>query len=144
SSKLNLNAKSNKLLGKSAQSKSWFGPVLIGAALGPVFISCSPTYAIVLATVLPENFARGFVFLLSYVLGLAVVMLALSLLGQRLVSKLQWATDPHGWFKRIIAILFIVVGLAVMTGYDKKIETWLIDQGVYDGIAEFEQNLLGD
>ena len=31
--------------------------VLLGMALGPVFASCSPTYALVLATVLPANFA---------------------------------------------------------------------------------------
>ena len=31
-------------------------------------------------------------------------------------------------FQKIIAILFIAVGLAVITGYDKKIQTFLVDK----------------
>ncbi|MDD5068587.1 MAG: cytochrome c biogenesis protein CcdA, partial [Candidatus Pacebacteria bacterium] len=50
-----INQKSNKILGVGYQKKSFWGDIIIGASLGPVFSSCSPTYFIVLATVLPAS-----------------------------------------------------------------------------------------
>jgi cytochrome c biogenesis protein CcdA len=60
-----LSTKSNILLGKGNQKKSFWGDVVVGAALGPVFSTCSPTYFIVLATVLPVRPALGLLYLLS-------------------------------------------------------------------------------
>src|SRR5262245_32101012 len=39
-----LNRSSNKLLASGYQQDSFWGDVIMGAALGPVFSSCSPTY----------------------------------------------------------------------------------------------------
>lgn len=142
--KLGFNASSNKLLGKSVQMKGQGKNIAIGAALGPVFTSCSPTYAIILAVVLPESFARGFIYLLAYAAGLALILLLLAYGGQKFASKLAWASNPHGTFKKILGAIFIIVGLMVLTGFDKEIETYLLDQGVYDGISEFEQRLFGE
>lgn len=47
-----LSISSNKLLGAGYQKKSFWGDVIIGASLGPVFSTCSPTYFVILATVL--------------------------------------------------------------------------------------------
>ena len=55
--KTGVEKRSNQWLGKASQKKSVFGDVLMGAALGPVFSSCSPTYFVILATVLPQSFA---------------------------------------------------------------------------------------
>src|SRR3989344_7070294 len=54
-----LNRSSNKLLATGYQQNSFWGDVLMGAALGPVFSSCSPTYFVILATLLPASFAIG-------------------------------------------------------------------------------------
>lgn len=142
SAKLGLSTKSNKLLGKSVQMEGQGKNVAIGAALGPVFVSCSPTYAVILAVVLPVSYARGFIYLVAYALGLAIILLALSYAGQKFASKLAWATDPNGWFKKLLGVLFVVVGIAIITGFDKTIETYLLDQGFYDGVSDFEQNLI--
>ncbi len=138
---MNLNANTNKLLGKSAKMEGQGKNVAIGAALGPVFTSCSPTFAVILAVVLPVSFARGFVYLIAYSLGLATIMLILAYAGQRFASKIAWAANPNGVFKKILGLLFIVVGVMVITGFDKTIQTFLLDQGIYDGISEFEQGL---
>lgn len=138
------NASSNKILGKSVQIKGQGKNFAIGAALGPVFTSCSPTYAVILAVVLPESFARGFIYLVAYALGLGVILLLLAYGGQKFASKLAWASDPHGVFKRVLGVMFIIVGLLVLTGFDKQIETYLINQGLYDSISNLEIRLLGD
>lgn len=132
----------NKLVGAGYQKKSIWGDVLVGAALGPVFSSCSPTYFVILATVLPASFFLGTLYLLAYIGGLVLVLTLVALLGQRLTHKLQFAADSRSWVKRGIGLLFLIVGLFIMTGYDKKVETWVLDRGYIDGVLQIEQDLL--
>lgn len=141
SAKAGLNSKTNALMGKSFAQKGVARDILIGASLGPVFSSCSPTYALIVALVLPQSFAQGFVYLLAYALGLAFVLLMLALLGSRLVRALGWLSNPHGLFKKVIGVLFIVVGLTVLFGYDKAIQTYVLEQGWYDPIIQLEQKI---
>lgn len=124
-SKVGIQSRSQKLLGKGTQKKSNLGAIITGAALGPVFSSCSPVYAYILASILPVNFAQAFAYIFSYVLGLTVVLLLIGILGQRFVKRIRFASNPKGWFQRVIAILFIIVGLLVFTGYDKRVQTWV-------------------
>ncbi len=131
----------NILIGKGDQKKSVGGDILIGASLGPVFSTCSPTYFIVLATVLPVAPIKGIVYLLAYVVGLSISLLVVTFLGQKIMSKLDIAADPRGVFKQVLGILFIVVGIAVLTGYDKKIQTSILDSGYFD-VTQIEQRLL--
>jgi cytochrome c biogenesis protein CcdA len=140
--KLGLQAKSQKLLGDANQKKSGtISAVLTGLALGPVFSSCSPMYAWVVATVLPERFAVGFVYLLAYCLGLAIALFGIALLGNRLLKKITWASNPYGWFQRTIAILFIIVGLLVITGTDKDIQAYLVERDFLN-IKTLEETLV--
>ncbi|MEZ4104174.1 MAG: redoxin domain-containing protein [Candidatus Paceibacterota bacterium] len=136
-----INNSSQKLLAKGSNKQSVWGDILMGAALGPVFSTCSPTYFVILATVLPSSFGLGLVYLLAYTLGLSLVLILIALLGQKLVSKLYGAADSRGWVKRGMGILIALVGLAIVTGVDKKIETAILDAGFLD-ITKFEQNLL--
>lgn len=124
--KLGIEHRAQTTLGKSFQNKRQFiGPVITGIALGPVFSSCSPVYAYILATILPVNFAQAMAYIVSYIIGLTIVLLLIGYYGQRFIGKISFASDPKGWFQRAIAILFIIVGLLVATGYDKKFQTYV-------------------
>ena len=136
-----VSASSNKLVGTGYQRQSFAGDVLIGAALGPVFSTCSPTYFVILASVLPASFALGTLYLLAYVLGLSLVLLLIALLGQRLSDRLALAADPRGYWKRGIGVLFVVLGILIATGYEKKLETAILESGYFD-ITKIEQFLL--
>jgi cytochrome c-type biogenesis protein len=118
-----------------------FGAVLTGAALGPVFASCSPTYLFIVAAVLPAEFISGLVYLLAYVLGLCLALLGISLAGRRLIRKLGWTLNPNGWFRRGIGALMVVVGIMVLLGGDKALQTFIIDQGLYAPLESFENSL---
>lgn len=133
---------SNKLLGSGFQKKSVGGDILMGAALGPVFSSCSPTYFVILATVLPASFSKGLVALFFYALGLGLALLAIALVGEKIVQRLGGVSDPRGWFKRSIGALFLIVGILVLTGVDKQIESALLAKGAYGNIGGFEIGLL--
>lgn len=118
-----------------------FGAVLTGAALGPVFTSCSPTYLFIVAAVLPTDILTGLLYILAYVLGLSLVLLLAAVLGSKLVRKLGWSLNPEGWFRRSVGILMILVGVAVLLGADKAFQTFVIDQGWYAPVESIENSL---
>jgi cytochrome c-type biogenesis protein len=89
-----------KLLPSPGRSPGLRTAVLAGAALGPIFSSCSPLYAYVVATVLPASAMDGVVLLLAYVAGLCGTLLVVALVGRSAVTRLRWAAAPHGLMRR--------------------------------------------
>ena len=136
-----LSTKANILLGKGDQKHSFWGDVIVGGALGPVFSTCSPTYFVVIATVLPATPLLGMFYLLSYTIGLCVALLFVVFVGQRIMDKLGVLADPSGWFKKILGIVFILIGLVIIGGLDKKLQTSVLDLGFFD-VTRIEQQLL--
>ena len=136
-----LSIKSNKVLTKGYQKNSVWGDVIIGASLGPIFSACSPTYFVILATVLPVSFFLGIVYLFTYVLGLSLALIVVALLGERIMAKIGKVSDPRGWFKKIFGVIFILVAIAIISGYDKKLQINLLDAGFLD-VTKIEQKLL--
>ena len=131
--RMNWQASSQRFLGRSEQSKGKYtGPVLIGLALGPVFASCSPTYAFILASVLPSSFRAGLFYLSSYTLGLVIALLLISVVGRKSLNNFAWAVDTHGVFRRSLGVLFIIIGVAVFGGYEIKAETWVANHLPFD------------
>lgn len=127
SSRLRLQERSTARLASARQRQGTGGAVLTGAALGPVFSSCSPMYGYVIVTVLPASLGQGMALLLAYVVGLCATLLAIALLGQRLIGNARWAADPHSWFRRGLGLVFIVVGVVIALGFDKEIQAWVIE-----------------
>lgn len=134
---LHLSSASGRTLQKASTISGTTGNVLLGAALGPVFSSCSPTYALILATVLPVSLSEGMVYLVLYAIGLAVTLFILASYGQTLTKRISWAADPNGKFRRLLGLLIFLVGLSVITGIDKTVETWLLDVIPNATILEF-------
>ncbi|MEZ4210311.1 MAG: cytochrome c biogenesis protein CcdA [Patescibacteria group bacterium] len=131
----------NNLLTKGFRQEGWAGPVLMGVALGPVFSSCSPTYAVILATVLPQSWGLGLVYLLAYIFGFSLLLVLIAWLGQSLVSKLTVLSDPTKWPRKVIGIVLIVLGLSIGLGLEKDLEASLIGNGSF-GLLNFENQLL--
>lgn len=122
-----LSSRSARGLSAANRRGGTVGAVLTGAALGPVFTSCSPLFGYVVVTVLPAEPARGLLLLTAYVVGLTSVLLAVALAGQRLVNRLGWAADPRSAFRRGLGLLFVVVGVLVATGAVQDVETWVLE-----------------
>lgn len=140
-SKVGLESRGNKALASASQKSGVGGALLTGAALGPVFSSCSPTYAFIVAAALPASFFTGLIYLIAYALGLALTLLGIAVLGQKLVGRLGWLVNEKGVARKVIAALFIAVGLMVILGLDKKLQTYVLDQGLYAPIESLEDKL---
>jgi len=134
-----LSAKSGQVFQSSTGKKGFWGEFTLGAALGPVFNSCSPTYALIVAAILPVSFSRGLIYLTLYAIGLAVALLLIAFLGRGLTVRLNWAANPGGWFHKFIGLLLIVAGIAVVTGADKSFQTYVLDRGWYEPIMRLEE-----
>ena len=122
------------------RKSSFWTDVIVGAALGPVFTTCSPTFFVILATVLPASLGMGILDLLAYIIGLALMLLLVAFIGQRIIDRLGWATDPRGWFRKVLGILFIGVAITIVFGWDKRAESAILNSGYFD-VTAIEQSI---
>src|SRR5690606_8981951 len=70
--------KSETFLHTNSKKEGLKGAILLGASLGPVFTTCSPTYAVILAILLPASFTLGLLNLVVYALGLMGILLLIA------------------------------------------------------------------
>ena len=133
--------KSNQLMGLSSTKTGPTKDIVLGASLGPVFNSCSPTYALIVAAILPQSFLTGLSYLTAYAIGLATVLLLIAFAGQSLVDKMHWLSNPSGVFRRVIGVLFVIVGISVIFGFDKQFQAYILEEGWYDPVRNFELKL---
>ncbi len=133
-------SKTQGALEKASEAKSPFWrAVLTGAALGPVFSSCSPTYSLLLATVFPVSFLLGLTYAIFYAVGLSLALFLVARGGMKFAKSLRSYSDENGAFRKTLGVILAVVGVAILTGADKKAEIWAA--GVYD-FSRIEQNVL--
>jgi len=132
---------SNKLVGTGYKKKNYKGDMLIGFALGPVFTTCSPTYLFIIATTLPASFIVGFIYLLGFTFGLALALILIAYFGQTIINKVTEHMKTTGRIKKMFGVLIIIVGILILTGYDKKIETFILDSG-YGATIKLEDSLI--
>lgn len=127
--------KSDHLLISTAKKNGVGGAVLLGASLGPVFTTCSPTYSLILAVILPASFYVGLLNLFAYALGLSSLLLLISYGGQTITKKIRFLANPQGLMKRSLAVILITIGIIIMTGFDKTIEAHIVNAGYLGPIA---------
>ena len=126
-------------LGIGRQSRA--GDLVLGASLGPAFSACSPTYALIVAVILPVTPAEGAAYLLAYLVGLAAMMAVIVIGGRRAVTALGWGVNPHGWFRRVLGVFFILFGVAIATGLDKEVLSFVVENGWFDWQLQFEDTI---
>lgn len=136
-----INLASNKALGAGYQKDNHYGDMVIGASLGPIFTTCSPTYLFILATVLPASPISGFIYLIGFTLGLATSLFVIAYLGQKFVNKIFANEEKTAKLKKIFGVLFLLVGIAIITGYDKRLSSLILDTG-FGGTINFEEKLI--
>jgi len=125
-----------------AKQKGTIGwDILLGASLGPIFATCSPTYALLLGIVFPQSFLLGTVYVILYTIWFVSVLTLVTYGWRAIIKKLHWATDGQGRFKRILGIILIVVWIAIMAWWMKDFETRMLDQWFWD-VTQIENTLL--
>ena len=107
------------------------GQFLVGLVLGVVWSPCvGPTLggAIALASQ-GENLAGAAAVMLLFGLGAALPLVILGSLSREVVKRIRGrllAVGQHG--KVVLGLLFMGLGVLVMTGVDKTVEVWLLER----------------
>jgi len=87
------------------------------------------------------SFVQGSIYLLVYIAGLVLMLGLIAAFGYALTQRLRFLSNPNGTFRKILGIIFILLGLAIFTGIDKKIEAGILDVGFFD-VTKLEQTLI--
>lgn len=130
-----------RLMAKAQQSNGAAKDILLGASLGPLFNVCSPTYALIVAVFLPANPLQGFALLVVYTVGLLATLYTIAVGGSKLVKKIGWSLDTSGTFRRTLGIILVVIGVAIIFGLDKQLQTLLVASGAFDWQVSLESLL---
>jgi cytochrome c biogenesis protein CcdA len=134
--------KSEKAVHANQNNKSLKSAVILGMSLGPVFNSCSPTYLLLTATIFPQSFSIAMINIIAYIIGFMIPLLLIGYGGQKIVNKLKWAANPNGLFKKILGVILLLTGVAIITSFDKEIEKFILNELEFTTLVNFEQELL--
>lgn len=116
--------------------------VLLGASLGPLFTSCSPTYALIISAILPTNFLIGILSIFAYILGFWLVIFIVIFFGKEAIQKLNRYANPNGIFKKAIGIILILTGILIISGGFKYLESKLVELNISSSLIKIEHNAI--
>lgn len=110
-------------------SSERFGQFGVGMLLGLVWLPCvGPTLgaAIALASV-GQDFAQAFVVMLAFGLGTSMALLVAGLASARVLSAWRPGILNNAVrVKTALGLVLLVLGLIVLTGWDKQLEAWVL------------------
>lgn len=123
--------------------KTWIrSEILLGASLGPLFASCSPTYALIISTILPASLFMGTLSILVYLLGFWLVIFLIIYFGKEFLQKLTRYANPDGIFKKIIGGILLLTSILIISGGFKWLEAQLVNSSLGTGLTRIEKNAI--
>jgi cytochrome c biogenesis protein CcdA len=112
------------------QPQGLHGQVLLGLLLGLVWSPCvGPTLgATITLASQGEDLGRATLVMLLFGLGAGVPLVVLGLLSQSVMKRIRGRLLAAGHAgKRVLGALLLIVGVAILTGADKRFEAWTLD-----------------
>jgi len=106
----------------ASEKKGFWWDVLLWASLGPIFSTCSPTYALLLSTVLPINLSLWIICMIVYSIGFGWFLFVLVNGGKSLIKKFYWVSDNNSVLKKVLGVILLIIWGLIMTGYMLKLE----------------------
>lgn len=117
-----------KSAGLSKPKSGFWGGLVLGSGLGLVWTPCvGPIMASVTTLALSNSLDAGAVLItFAFALGTALPMIAIMLGGRGLLNRLPLLTQNSGRIQRGFGILMLAAGIALVTGLDRQLQTWVI------------------
>lgn len=113
--------------GSAVKSDAMSG-LLVGVSLGLIWTPCAGP---ILGTILTlasktKDFIATMLLMFAYALGAGIPMLGIAYGGQALRTRIQGVGKYHRLINKIFGSLVILTALAILTGDDLKVQTWLV------------------
>lgn len=111
------------------RSSGFGGGLAVGAGLGFAWSPCvGPIMASVITLALNQQVDAGAVLVtLAFSLGTALPMAAIMLGGRKLVTRLHWFQVNSTRIQRILGVLIVLTGVAILLGWDRLIQIQLLN-----------------
>lgn len=125
-------------------SPDFIAGFLIGISLGLVWTPCvGPILASVISLALSGSVSGSAVLItLSYSLGTAIPLLAITYGGRQLLQKIPWLVTHTTQIRKLFGVLMIVTAFAIQFNLDRKFQTYILTKfpnyGL--GLTKFEDN----
>jgi cytochrome c biogenesis protein CcdA/thiol-disulfide isomerase/thioredoxin len=105
------------------------GGFITGAALGLIWTPCAGPILAAVATVAATQTVglQAVVLITAYVVGVSIPLYLLTLLGGRVLSKTRAFSQYTGIIQRVFGAIMILSALLIFTGYDKKLQTKVLE-----------------
>lgn len=127
------------------QGDGFWGGMATGATLGLVWAPCAGPILAAVITLAATSQAGilSFLIILSYALGTGMVMLIIILASRKALEKIKGLYQYLEKIHKAFGILIIVAGLGIATGYDRKVQSYLVEitpEGWTSFLQSFEEN----
>lgn len=117
-------------IGITKQNKTGFGNgFILGTSLGVVWSPCAgPILASVATLAATQKVTLQVVFVaVSYVIGIGVPLLILTLFGQLIFTKTKTLAKHTGKIQQTFGLILIIVALGIITNTDRRIQAKVLD-----------------
>lgn len=83
----------------------------------------------------------GLIGLSAYFFGLGIILLLIVHFGRSIIGRFAFFVNPRGIFRRVLGVIILIVGLLVVTGYIKKVETYIIERNIFINTLALDNTL---
>lgn len=121
---------SSKLGPKPGNQSSGFGGGFVtGLSLGIVWTPCAGPILATIATLSATKTVNAeiVIVMIAYMTGVALPLFLFALLGQRIFKKTRVISQHTGQIQKIFGVIMMVTALLIATGYDRKLQSTLLD-----------------
>lgn len=139
SNKVWLSSVSHKIMIQSDKQSSYFKEILLWAALWPLFSSCSPSYIFILAIVIPQSFVYGIFLLISYILGIILILWSIAIFWKKILTSYKGFLHYEVLIKKILWVILIFTAIFFISGVSQSIQSTL---SIYFPSTSLENSLL--
>ncbi len=119
----------------------FWGGFLTGFSLGLVWSPCAGPILATIATLAATQAVNVQVVVIAFafVLGVSIPLFLLALLGKKVLTKTRVLAPYTKRIQQVFGFIMILAALAIYTGYDKKLQTNLLD--TFPGYEKFLNGL---
>lgn len=90
---------------------------------------------------MPASITSGLIGLAAYFVGLGIILLLIVHFGRSIIGRFAFFSNPRGIFRRALGIIILIIGILVVTGYIKKVETFIIEKNVFVNTLSIDNTL---
>lgn len=116
--------------GRVSQGSGFWSGILLGLSLGLVWTPCvGPIIASVITLAATSSVNGSAVLItLSYSIGTAIPMFAITYGGRKLLQKIPWLLRNTGNIQKVFGVLMILVAIGIFFNLDRKFQTAVLDK----------------